>query len=248
MKCLQVEAIETPIFKLGDSLANFIQTSLEKAGVDPKRLEGKILIITSKIVSLSEKRIVPKSEISKEALVKRESDHYMGEIAYGCFLTIKNGLFIPSAGIDESNAEGDFYILYPADPYQAALEIRNTLAGFWNLKNLGVILSDSKVTPLRGGVTGVSLAHAGFRGVNSHVGQPDLFGTPLKMTTVNVADALAAAAVVCMGEANESCPLALVTADVHFQTSDAKTSEKEVSIPMDFDLYGPMFKRLGLES
>lgn len=98
--------------------------------------EGSILAVTSKIVSLSEGCRVSKETISKEALVRKESDHYLGEIGYGSYLTIKHGLMIPSAGIDESNSEGDHYITFPKNPFyrprKSALKLRKNL----NLKTL----------------------------------------------------------------------------------------------------------------
>lgn len=241
MSSLAVQTIQTRIFRVGDALIPFLKEQLLRALNTPSELEGKVLVITSKIVSLSEGRIISKDKTSKEELVRAESDVFLGEIGYGCFLTIKHGLFIPSAGIDESNAEGDFYILYPKNPFETANEIRNALALEWGLKNFGVLLSDSKTTPLRAGVTGVALAHAGFKGVRDHVGAPDLFDHPLKMTRVNVADAIAVAAVYCMGEANESTPLALVSGGVEF-SENASSARIECLIQPELDLYRPLYK------
>lgn len=242
MSSLSVQAVQTTIFRVGDALVPFLKAQLLRALGTPSELEGKVLVITSKIVSLSEGRIISKDKTSKEDLVRSESDVFLGEIGYGCFLTIKHGLFIPSAGIDESNAEGDFYILYPENPFETANEIRSEFMRDWGLKNFGILLSDSKTTPLRAGVTGVALAHAGFKGVRDHVGAPDLFGRPLKMTRVNVADAIAAAAVFCMGEADESAPLAFVNGGVEFCESNASSAKSECLIHPELDLYRPLYK------
>jgi dihydrofolate synthase / folylpolyglutamate synthase len=243
MSSLSVRPIQTPILRLGDALLPFIVSAVEGAGVTKEDLEGSILGVTSKIVSLAQRRIVPKSSISKKELVERESDHFLGEVGYGVFLTIKHGLFIPSAGIDESNAEGDFFILYPVDPFFDARVIRDGLVQHWDLKHFGVILTDSKTTPLRAGVTGASLAYSGFSGIDSKVGAPDLFGRTLKMTRINVADALASAAVFCMGEGNESQPLALLKTKVQFYDHGI-VDPKECEIPIEEDLYAPvMFRR-----
>ncbi len=244
MKTLLSKAIQTKIFKVGESLIPFAKESVEASIDDTSKMEGSILAITSKILSLSESRIVVKENIDKESLVRRESEYFLGEIGYGCFLTIKHGLFIASAGIDESNAEGEFYILYPEDPFKSAFEIRNELAKAWGLKRFGVIITDSHTSPLRAGVTGVALAHAGFRGVQSKIGSPDLFGNPLKMTQINVADALAVAAVYCMGETDEACPLALLRTNVDFvSTNDINVAKKECRISVEKDLYSPLFAK-----
>lgn len=84
-------------------------------------------------------------------------------------------------------------------------------------------MTDSHTTPLRRGVTGIALSYWGFQGVESFVGTKDLYGRALKMTHVNFADALASAAVLMMGEANESCPLAML------RCSTVKFQEKVIA-------------------
>ena len=101
--------------------------------------EGMLIAVTSKIVSLSEGRIVPKSSIDKGALVRREADVFLGEAGYGCMLTIKEGLFIPSAGIDESNSAGGDYILFPEKPFESARLLWEGLRARWGLSELGVM-------------------------------------------------------------------------------------------------------------
>ncbi len=237
-KPLIILPIQTPLFKLGESLVDFILESL----IDEKIEEGTVIAVTSKIASLAERRLVPFGSIDKKTLIQSEADHYFGEIGYGCHLTIKHGLFIASAGIDESNSEGGDYILYPEDPFATAEILWRELRKFWKVDHLGVLLTDSHTTPLRKGVTGISLAHWGFKAVRDMVGSPDLFGRPLKMTTVNVADALAASAVYAMGEGAESQPLALIGgAAVQFTT---QTHPSEIRIPLNDDLYLPYLKNV----
>lgn len=95
---LRVTPIRTEVFRVGQSLSEFLVKSLSSKSLT----EGSILAITSKVISLSEGRLVPQSAESKENLIVAEADYDLGEMAFGCRLTIKNGLFIPSAGIDES--------------------------------------------------------------------------------------------------------------------------------------------------
>jgi F420-0:gamma-glutamyl ligase len=203
--------------------------------------QNAIIAVTSKIVSLAENRTVKKDEISKEKLVRSEADVFLGEVAYGCYLTIKHGLFIPSAGIDESNSETDEYIVYPKDPFASAIQLRAALMKAFDATQVGVLLTDSHTAPLRAGVTGVALGYAGFRGIHSMVGKKDLFGRVLRMTQVNVADALSAAAVVCMGEGAECTPMAYVKAGVEF-TDDVHP--EECQIEWEKDLYAPLYSHL----
>jgi F420-0:gamma-glutamyl ligase len=233
VKPVTYQPIQTPIFKIGESVADFV---FANAAADLVR-DGMILVITSKIVSLAENRLVAKSSIEKADLIAREAEHHFGEGGYGCFLTIKHGLFIPSAGIDESNSETGAYILYPEDPFKSAKQIWSDLKTKWKIENLGVILTDSHTTPLRNGVTGIALAHWGFHGVKSLVGEPDLFGRKIQMTFVNIADGLAAGATLLMGEGNERQPLAVIhNATVSFVN---EIDPAEIRMPLKDDLYLP---------
>lgn len=233
---LQVQAISTRTYHLGDSFEDFLKENLQGA-----LQEGDILAVTSKVVSLSENRVVQKSTMDKKKLIQKEADHYLGEIGYGCHLTIKQGLLVPSAGVDESNTEGEFYILYPLDPFQSAKRIHEAIKKEFSIKNMGVLLTDSRTMPLRRGVLGVALSYYGFKGVQSKIGEKDLFGRELRMTQINIADALAAAAVFSMGEGNEGCPLAILKAKVEFMES---LSNQELQIPVDEDLYKPFLKKV----
>lgn len=232
---LSIKPIQTKIFKLGDSVDEFLLSH----SIIPR--ENDIVCVTSKIISLSENQIVYKNKISKKELVQQEADHYLAESPYDISLTIKHGLMIPSAGIDESNAEGEFYILYPKKPFESAKYIWVFLKQKFKIKNLGIIITDSHTQPLRRGVTGVALSYWGFQGIKSYIGKPDLFGRELKFTAVHCADALAASAVFAMGESNESKPIALISgADVLF--ADTIDSNEGIIEPEN-DLYYSLYKK-----
>ncbi len=233
---LMIYPITTRIFKSGESLTDFIVDHVELSHVK----ESMMIAVTSKIVSLAETRLISKTTTTKSKLIDQEADYNFGEVAYGCYLTVKEGLFIPSAGIDESNSENDHYILYPKNPFLSAKTLWDELRQRWGIQKLGVLLTDSHTTPLRKGVTGISLAHWGFSGLNDLIGKPDLFGRKMKMTTVNAADALACAATLLMGEANECRPLALIQTDqVEFKDH---IDPHELKMPLEQDLYFPFFK------
>lgn len=235
-KPLQVTPIQTKIFRLGQNLHEFIVEELKSVEIK----EGSILVITSKIVSLSESQTVSKKDVDKDALIISEADHDLGEVAFGCRLTIKHGLFIPSSGIDESNSESGDFILYPKDPFDSARSIHNYLSKTYKLTSLGILITDSHTLPLRQGVVGAALAYWGFQGVKNMIGQKDLFDRDLKMTKMDLADGLASSAVLMMGEANEACPLALIeNAPVNFCS---QTFPDEIQIPIEQDLYFPIYR------
>ena len=240
MKPLIVHPIQTPIFHPGADLAQFVMRAVPKSMIQ----ENVVLAVTSKIVSLAENQLVKTSSIDKKSLVESEADIFIGEIGYGCFLTVKDGLLIPSAGIDESNSETGDYILFPKDPFFSAETLRLQLKESWHLKNLGVIITDSHTTPLRRGVTGIALSYAGFRGVRNLVGTKDLFGRELRMTQMNFVDGLAGVAVMMMGEGAEARPLAMIeNAEIEFCE---KINREEIQIPLEEDLYFPLLKPLKL--
>lgn len=207
---------------------------------------GSVLAITSKIVSICQGRMIRVKEADKQDLIEREADYWLepGASKYHASLTIKDHLLIPMAGIDESNANG-YYILWPHEPQLVANQVRAYLSQRFSCPRIGVIITDSKTTPLRWGVTGTTLAHSGFLALNDQIGRPDIFGRKLQMTRVNVADALAAAAVLVMGEADEQTPLAVIgdLPFVTFQERDPSSEELRGRwIDMADDLYAPLLQ------
>ena len=237
MTTLQVTPIQTDVFPAGADLVAFVERHVPREQVK----ERMVLAVTSKIVSLAENRLVPREEIGKAELVKREADVFLGEVGYGCFLTVKEGLFIPSAGIDESNSEGGHYIVYPAKPYESAERLWSGLRARWGIKELGILLTDSHTSPLRKGVTGICLSHWGFVAVRNMIGTRDIFGRELMMTKMNLADGLSAAAVLMMGEGAEKRPLAVIHgAECEFRD---EVDPEDLRMPLKDDLYFPFFEK-----
>ena len=157
-------------------------------------------------------------------------------------LTINKNVLAASAGIDESNGNG-YYVLWPDNPQKSVNNIRSYIKKKFNLEHIGVLITDSKTTPLRWGVTGFSLAHSGFAAVNTYIGKKDLFGRTFEYEKVHVADSLAASSVAVMGEGAEQTPLAIIenVSFVTFQNRNPLQSElDEISITMDDDIYAPL--------
>lgn len=192
--------------------------------------ENSVVVVTSKIIAICEGRVVKKiSEEQKDELAKQEADLYLPREfnQYGFMITIKNNMLVASGGVDESNGNG-FYILWPKDSQKSANEIREYLAKKYNLKNLGVIITDSKLTPVRYGVTGYAIAHSGFNALRNYVGTPDIFGRLMQAEKTNVSDSLAAAAVLEMGEGSEQQPLAIITNVKSIEFQERNPTEEEL--------------------
>ena len=152
--------------------------------------------------------------------------------------SIKNNTLIASAGIDKSNANG-YFVLWPENMDEVVRELHGWFMNEYGVKEVGVLMTDSHVVPLRRGGVGTCLAQYGFNPLRDYIGRPDIFGEPLKVTVTNVAEALAAAAVVVMGEASEQTPLAVITDVPWLEFSEKRVDTK---IPMEEDLFRPMFE------
>jgi putative folate metabolism gamma-glutamate ligase len=208
----------------------------------PRLKEKSVVAITSKIVAICEGRFVDRQKESKDVLIKKESDKYLprDQNRYRFSLTIKNNILIAAAGIDESNAKG-YFILWPRNPQKSANAIRAFLQKKFGLRNLGVIITDTRLIPLRKGVTGVCLAHSGFSALNDYRGEPDLFGRKLKVTEANIAEGLACAAVMVMGEGKEQTPLVLIEDIPFVKFQKRNPSIKELAylkISLEEDVFG----------
>ena len=112
--------------------------------------EGSILAISSKIVSICEGRAIPFDKADRESLIVQESERYLPETMskYGHHFTITHGSLIASAGIDESNGNGNF-ILWPKDAQATANKVRGYLIDRFKLQKVGVIITDSTSIVLR---------------------------------------------------------------------------------------------------
>ncbi|MCX6821510.1 MAG: coenzyme F420-0:L-glutamate ligase [Candidatus Aenigmarchaeota archaeon] len=220
---MQLFSIKTPVIKVNDDLIEILISLIKKQKLEPRNRD--ILVVSSKVVALSEGRIVNYKTIKQsekaESLAKKydlepgfvelvlqEADKIFGGVKRA-ILTIKNNMFIANAGVDHSNAPKDHAILWPKNPSLSADNIRKQFKKKLNV-NIGVVISDSHCSPLRTGTTGFALATSGFDAVIDERGKKDLFGNEMRITQRAVADGLAAAAVVVMGETDEKIPAVLI--------------------------------------
>lgn len=236
---MNVTAYKTPKIYPHDDLFTILDEYL------PPLNENSIVVVTSKIIALCEGRVIKKeSDEQKDALAKKEAEYYLPREfnQYGFMITVNHNIMVASGGIDESNGNGS-YVLWPKDPQKSVNTIREYLTKKFGLQNLGVITTDSKLTPLRWGVTGVSLAHSGFKALYSYIGKPDIFGRKLRAEKTNIADGLASSAVLVMGEGDEQQPLAVITdvPFVHFQERNPTLEElQSLKIDLKDDVYASL--------
>ena len=228
---MKVKSIKTRLFKENENLEAFIIEHL------PGLESQSIVVVTSKIVALSEGRTAALKD--KDKILWQEAERMIP--AKYAWLTIKDGMLMPSAGIDESNAQGKL-ILLPRNSYETAARVRDNLRNHFGITNLGVLITDSRVWPLRAGSVGVATGYAGFEGLKDYRGTVDLFGRELKVARTNIADSLAAAAVLLMGEGSESTPIAVINkAPVQFTD---RVNNRELVVPFANDLYAPLFDKM----
>lgn len=237
---MRITPYKTEKVLLGTSLWSVLDSTL------PKLTEKSVVVVTSKVVSIGEGRMVKDDgTVTKADLAKKEADLYVDNSQtrrYDVTLTIKYDVLIVNAGIDLSNGNG-YFILWPKDPMRSAKLIWEYLKKRDSLKELGVIISDSHLIPLRWGTQGFGLAWCGFDALNSYIGKPDIFGKPLKSTNLAVLDSLAAAAVVAMGEGSEQTPFTVIddVLFVRFQNRPPSLTEIDaLKISLEDDLYAPL--------
>jgi coenzyme F420-0:L-glutamate ligase len=187
-------------------------------------------------VSKRAKVISEKFHIQKELaeIILREADNIiMGMPGY--LLTIKDGNLAPNAGIDKSNISSGRVVLYPANPFQLAKNLRLKFRVDLGL-NIAVIFSDSRLMPTRIGTTGVAIAASGLEPVEDQRGKKDLFGNVLKVTIKAIADDLATIGVMTMGEGDESIP-AVIIRGVHFRRREEDLDWRNMAVEPSQDIY-----------
>lgn len=240
---MKVNAIKTRVFlPPKDDLFSLIKDSFSNL----KLKEKSIIVVTSKIVAIWQGRCVKIDSIkSKDNLIKEEADFYIDrdKVPHGfVILTLKNNILIPTSGIDESNANG-YYILWPKEPFLAAKQIYSFIKKRYNLHKFGIIISDSHCTPLKNGVMGIAIGYYGFYPLRDYRGKKDIFKRRMKLSQTNIADSVAVAAVLIMGEGNEQTPIAIVedVDSIKFSQSNQLNFDS-LTIDKDNDIYAPLIK------
>lgn len=206
--------------------------------------EKDILVIASKIISIHQGKCIKITQKSKSGpppmkieLIKKEADSYLKTNPHG--LTVKGNTLIPYAGIDRSNGNG-YYILWPDQPSFSARKIWEYLTQKYQLKELGIIISDSCLLPMRLGVSGISIGFFGFHPLKTYAGEHDIFGISINACiNTDLADSLAATATAVMGEGGEQTPLLLIKGVDLIAFTD-KDTWNEILMPAEKDLFIPL--------
>ncbi len=224
---MRLEVIPLPCsrrVRRGDDVAEIVVQAMRKQGVVPE--DGDVVVVSEKVVAKSEGRMVRLEEVvpGRRALelaeagdkdprvvelVLRESERVVAAEDGVLIVETKHGFVCANAGVDLSNVEEGFAKLLPEKPDESARRIRERLEE-WTGRRLGVIVADSWGRPFRVGSVGVAVGCSGVIPVADLRGRRDLFGRELRTTVVAVADCIASAAVLVMGEAAEGTPAALV--------------------------------------
>ncbi|MEV7162331.1 coenzyme F420-0:L-glutamate ligase [Streptomyces microflavus] len=189
-----------PEVRTGDDLAKLI------AGAEPGLVDGDVLLVTSKIVSKAEGRIVEAAD--REAAIDAETVRVVARRGTLRIVENRQGLVMAAAGVDASNTPAGTVLLLPEDPDASARAIRDGLRDTLGVE-IGVVVTDTFGRPWRNGLTDVAIGAAGVRVLDDLRGGTDAYGNPLSATVVATADELAAAGDLVKGKA-AGLPVAVV--------------------------------------
>lgn len=243
---MKIKAYKTKILQAGEPIEQLIIDTFDSIP------ENSIITIVSKAFSFAENRFVKKitgTTEEKHELAKQECDFYLDASVsrYNLLLTIKRNCMFFNGGIDESNSD-DMYTLWPTDPQKSVNAVWNFIRSRYAVKNVGVIMTDSKTFPLSWGVVGHGIVFCGFNPLKDYRGTKDIFGREMQMERLSMVQSFATAACLEMGEGNEQRPIALISEiqqDVAWQDHVPTEAELAVlDITIDDDAFGPLLKNV----
>ena len=251
MDSVEIIAVENlPLIVEGDDLAELICNAAEKQNTPIQ--EKDVLVITHVAVSKAEGNVVNLDEVSpseraKEiaretdkdpALVEailRETKEIVRMRRNSLITETKNGIVCANAGVDRSNIEGERNIvLLPKDPNASAQKIRQKIRRLTGC-DVAVIVSDTHGRPFRMGEINVAIGVAGIKPIRDRRGEKDLFGYVLRIKQTAVADELASAAELVIGQADEGIPVAIIRG-YKYQATE-KATAAELTRPKEKDLF-----------
>jgi coenzyme F420-0:L-glutamate ligase/coenzyme F420-1:gamma-L-glutamate ligase len=230
-----------PLVEPGDDVLSLILAGYRQAELVP--VEGDVLIIAQKIISKVEDRYVHLNEIVPGAdalslaaqvdkdprlveLILRESKEVLRYRPGAVIVEHQLGYVHANAGIDRSNITSDEsdprVLLLPEDPDASARRIRDGMQERCGV-DVAVIINDSTGRAWRRGVVGFAIGSAGIEPLRNMIGQPDLFSRPLEITEIAVADELAAAGSLLMGQADEASPV-VIARGIRFKPANCGAS------------------------
>lgn len=199
-----------PEVRQGDDLAKLI------AATEPGLVDGDVLLVTSKIVSKAEGRIV--EAVDREAAIDAETVRVVARRGTLRIVENRQGLVMAAAGVDASNTPAGTVLLLPEDPDASARAIREGLRDTLGVE-VGVVITDTFGRPWRTGLTDVAIGAAGVHVLDDLRGGADAYGNPLSATVVATADELASAGDLVKGKAS-GLPVAVVRGLPHVVAED----------------------------
>jgi coenzyme F420-0:L-glutamate ligase/NADPH-dependent F420 reductase len=250
---LSVQALAgLPLFEAGDDLAVAIAEAVRASGESLQ--DGDVVVVAQKVVSKVEGRAVRLAEVTpggqaRDAAAQAQKDPAIVEliaaesqelmrVAPGVIIARhRTGHVLANAGIDASNlvcGGTEAVLLWPLDPDASARRLRTSLEAAFGVR-LAVIVSDSLGRAWRMGTTGSAIGSAGLKPLRDRRGEADLFGRELQATVIGVADEIAGAASLVMGEGAEGTPVAIVRGATYDVDEDAGIGE--ILRPLDKDLF-----------
>ncbi len=239
-----------PIIKEGDDLACLICDASEKQGTPIQN--GDVIVATHVIVSRAEGTIVDletiePSEFAKNIAKTADKDPRLVEVVLRASKSIvrmrkgklitetRQGIVCANSGIDKSNVPGDNIVaLLPEDSDKSAHRIRKRVQELIN-KDVAVIVSDTHGRPLRHGEINIALGTSGFTPLRDRRGENDLFGYKIRIKRTAIADELASAAELVIGQTDEGIPAAIIRG-YNYPKSETATATKMARDPED-DLF-----------
>ncbi|MET8834398.1 coenzyme F420-0:L-glutamate ligase [Micromonospora sp. NPDC004540] len=192
----------------GDDLAALIATAA------PWLRDGDVLVVTSKIVSKAEGRLVdvpadgPERLAARDEVLAGETARVVASRGATRIVQTHHGFVMASAGIDASNVDKTRLVLLPKDPDASARALRAALRERYDL-DVAVIVSDTMGRPWRNGLTDVALGVAGMPAIRDHRGEIDPYGNELQLTQMAVVDELAGAGELIKGKCDQ-VPVAVI--------------------------------------
>jgi coenzyme F420-0:L-glutamate ligase/coenzyme F420-1:gamma-L-glutamate ligase len=251
MQPVMVIAVENlPLFKEGDNIGQLICEAAEKQNTPIQ--ENDVVVVTHVAVSKTEGRVVNLDEVvpsdrafqiaqtvdkdpAMVEVILRETKEIVRMGPNSLITETKQGIVSANAGVDRSNVKGDRNVaLLPEDPDASAQDIREAVKKQTGCK-VAVIVSDTHGRPLRMGEINVAIGLAGFKPSRDRRGEKDLFGYVLKIKQTCIADELASAAELVIGQASEGIPAAIIRG-YHYQVAE-DTSARELTRPKEKDIF-----------
>ncbi len=202
------------------------------ADAAPGLADGDILVVTSKVVSKAESRVI---RASREEAIDAETVRLVARRGQTRIAETRHGLVLAAAGVDASNTAPGTVVLLPEDPDGSARRLRKDLHGRLGVR-IGVVISDTMGRPWRQGQTDAAIGAAGVRPVRDHRGEADTFGMPLEVTLAAVADEIAAAGDLVKGKTS-GIPVAIVRGLAELVTDEDGPGARALTRPPAEDMF-----------